>query len=101
MPRHKVRAIVEAWYLGQAGGQAIAEVRRLTLALGLIMLLVWVHTALNLFAIREDLYAAIRTALNYQITIGSAGFAVSNIVAFVLRLVVGSLCGTKFRRHAR
>ena len=72
-------------------------VRRLSFALGLAMFLLWVHTTLNLFAVREDVYAAIRSALNYQITIGSAGFAVSNIVAFVLTLFFGYLVASIIR----
>jgi potassium-dependent mechanosensitive channel len=65
--------------------------RRLTFALGATMFLVWLHTTLKLFAVLEPLLAAIRTALNYQIAVGSASFKVSNIVAFVLTLIVGYL----------
>jgi small-conductance mechanosensitive channel len=65
--------------------------RRLTLALCVGMLLIWVHSTVGLFAIREDVYSAIRAALNYQITIGSASVAVSNVVAFLLTFVIGYL----------
>jgi potassium-dependent mechanosensitive channel len=71
--------------------------RRLTFALGAITLLIWVHTTLNLFAVREYSYSAIRNALDYEIKIGSAGFALSNIVAFVLTLVVGYLVASVIR----
>src|SRR5262249_51268962 len=52
---------------------------------------IWIHTALGRFAIRDDLYAAIGKMLNYQLPIGSARIAVSNIVAFVLTLFIGYL----------
>lgn len=74
---------------GQIDRQQLA--RRLIFALGLITLLIWIHSALKLFAIREQVYGAVSSALNYQIHIGSASFAISNIVAFVLTLLAGYL----------
>jgi len=71
--------------------------RRLTFALGATMLLVWLHTTLKLFAVLEPLLAAIRTVLNYQIEVGSASFKLSNIVAFVLTLIVGYLVASVTR----
>ena len=65
--------------------------RRLTFTLGVTVFLVWVHSALKLFAIREDVYQSISSALNYQISVGSASFAIGNIVAFVLTLLGGYL----------
>ena len=71
--------------------------RRLTFALGAAMFLVWLHTTLKLFAVLEPLLAAIRTALKYQIEVGSASFKISNIVAFVLTLIVGYLVASVTR----
>jgi potassium efflux system protein len=65
--------------------------RRLTSAVGVTMLVVWIDVALNLFTIRGDVYSALRIALDYQIKIGSIGFTLSNILAFVLTLVIGYL----------
>jgi potassium-dependent mechanosensitive channel len=70
---------------------------RLSFALGLAIVLIWVHTALNLFAIREDVYRAISALMAYQITVGSAGFKVSNVVAFVLTLFFGYLAASIIR----
>ena len=55
--------------------------RRLTSAIGVTMVLVWIDLALNLFAIREDVYSALRVALNYPIKIGSISFDLSNVMA--------------------
>ena len=71
--------------------------RRLTSAVGVTMLLVWIDVALNLFAIREDVYSTLRIVLNYQIKIGSIGFTFSNIVAFALTLVIGYLVASLTR----
>ncbi|HKR21557.1 MAG TPA: mechanosensitive ion channel domain-containing protein [Pyrinomonadaceae bacterium] len=71
--------------------------RRLVFALAVVTLLLWFHTTLNLFAIRDVVYGALSRALNYQITIGSASFAVSNIVAFVLTLFFGYLVASVTR----
>ncbi len=65
--------------------------RRIVFALAVTVILIWIHTALSLFAIRDVVYSALSEALNYQITIGSASFAISNIVAFVLTLFFGYL----------
>ena len=79
----------------RAGGEELA--RRLSFVLALLMLFVWIHQTLNLFAIRQDLYDAIGVALNYQFKIGSATLAVSSIVAFILTLVLGYLVATVLR----
>ena len=79
----------------RAGGEDLA--RRLSFALALLMLIVWFHQTLNLFAIRQDLYDAIGVALNYQFKIGSATLAVSSIVAFILTLVLGYLVASVLR----
>ena len=79
----------------RAGGEGL--VRRLSFVLALLMLLVWIHQTLNLFAIRQDVYEAIGVALNYQFKIGSATLAVSSIVAFILTLVLGYLVATVLR----
>ena len=79
----------------RAGGEGL--VRRLSFVLALLMLLVWIHQTLNLFAIRQDVYEAIGVALNYQFKIGSATLAVSSVVAFILTLVVGYLVATVLR----
>lgn len=71
--------------------------RRIVFALTVVALLLWIHTALSLFAIRDVVYGALRNALNYQITIGSASFAVSNIVAFLLTLFFGYLVASIVR----
>jgi small-conductance mechanosensitive channel len=71
--------------------------RRLAIALGVTMVLIWIHTTLTLFAVREDLYTAVRLTLNYDVKIGSAAFTVSNIVAFFLTLVVGYLVASVTR----
>ena len=70
---------------------------RLSFALGLAIFLIWVHTALNLFSIREDVYRAISDLMAYQISVGSAGFKVSNVVAFVLTLFFGYLAASIIR----
>ena len=70
---------------------------RLTFALGVTAFLIWIHSTLKLFAVREDVYGAIRSLLNYQINIGSASFAISNIVAFVLTLLGGYLVASVTR----
>ena len=70
---------------------------RLTFALGVTAFLIWIHSTLKLFAVREDVYGAIRSLLNYQINIGSASFAISNIVAFVLTLLGGYLIASVTR----
>ncbi|PWT89438.1 MAG: hypothetical protein C5B55_11415 [Blastocatellia bacterium] len=77
------------------GGERLAG--RLSFTLGVMVLLVWVHQTLNLFAIRQDLYEAIGKALNYQMKIGSATIAVSNIVAFILTLLFGYLVAIVLR----
>lgn len=79
----------------RAGGEVL--VRRLSFVLALLMLFVWIHQTLNLFAIRQDVYDAIGVALNYQFKIGSATIAVSSIVAFILTLVLGYLVAIVFR----
>jgi len=79
----------------RAGGEGL--VRRLSFVLALLMLLVWIHQTLNLFAIRQDVYEAIGVALNYQFKIGSATLAVSSVVAFILTLVLGYLVATVLR----
>jgi len=71
--------------------------RRLTFALGATMFLVWLHTTLKLFAVLEPLLAAIRRALSYQIEVGSASFKVSNIVSFLLTLIIGALVASVTR----
>ncbi|HSE20030.1 MAG TPA: mechanosensitive ion channel domain-containing protein [Pyrinomonadaceae bacterium] len=71
--------------------------RRLTFALGTIALLIWVHSTLSLFAVREYFSSTIKSALDYQIKIGSAGFTLGNIVAFVLTLVIGYLVASVIR----
>jgi len=71
--------------------------RQLTFALSLVMLLIWIHTTLGLFAIREGVYATLTATLDYQITIGSARIAVSSIVAFVLTLLLGYLAASLTR----
>jgi len=71
--------------------------RRLTFTLGITAFFLWIHSTLKLFAIREQVYAAISRALNYQIHIGSASFAISNIVAFVLTLLAGYLVASVTR----
>jgi small-conductance mechanosensitive channel len=72
-------------------------VQRLRLALGAVLILIWLHSALKLFGVREDFYAAIRDALKHQIHIGSATFDVSNLVAFVLTLLLGFLIASVIR----
>ena len=79
----------------RTGGSRLA--RRLSIALAVITLLAWMHQTLNLFAIRQDVYDAINRALNYQLKIGSATLAVSNIVAFVLTLLFGYLVAMVLR----
>ena len=79
----------------RVGGEGL--VRRLSFVLALLMLLVWIHQTLNLFAIRQDVYEAIGVALNYQFKIGSATLAVSSVVAFILTLVFGYLVATVLR----
>jgi len=71
--------------------------RQLSFALGLVVFLVWLHSCLNLFAVRETFYGAIETALKYQITIGSATFDFSHIVAFALTLFFGYLIAALIR----
>jgi potassium-dependent mechanosensitive channel len=71
--------------------------RRIVFALAVAATLIWIHTALNLFAIRDVVYGTLRRALNYQITIGSASFAISNIAAFVLTLFFGYLVASVTR----
>ena len=71
----------------RAGGGRLT--RYLTFLLGVILLLFWVISALNLFAIREVVYSAISVVLNYKITMGKASFAISNVVAFLLTLCFG------------
>jgi small-conductance mechanosensitive channel len=72
-------------------------VRRVSITLGSVILGVWLHTALNLFTIRESVYGAIRAALTYRIAIGSVGFSLSNIVAFALTLFFGYLLAAVLR----
>jgi small-conductance mechanosensitive channel len=79
----------------QTGSERVSG--RLSFALGLAISLIWIHTVLNLFAIREDVYRTISSLMNYQISIGSAGFKVSNVVAFVMTLLVGYLAASIFR----
>lgn len=79
----------------RTGGRRLA--RRLSFALAVITLVVWIHQTLNLFAIRQDVYDAINRALNYQIKIGSATLAVSSIVAFILTLLLGYLVAMVLR----
>jgi small-conductance mechanosensitive channel len=76
----------------RTGADQIA--RRLSFVLALITLFVWLHTTVNLFSLRDDLYQAVGAALNYQIKIGTASFAPSNIVVFVLTLFFGYLIAT-------
>lgn len=71
--------------------------RRIVFALAVAAILIWFHTALSLFAIRDVVYAALANALNYQITIGSASFAISNIASFVLTLFFGYLVASVTR----
>ena len=71
--------------------------RQLSFTLGLVMFLVWLNTALNVFTVRETAYGAISAALKYPISIGSATFAFSNILAFVLTLLLGYLIATLTR----
>jgi small-conductance mechanosensitive channel len=71
--------------------------RRLTFALNVILLFVWIHSTLNLFTIQAEVYSAIRAVLAYTIEIGSVRFAVGNIVAFVLTLGVGYLIASLTR----
>ncbi|HEU4769976.1 MAG TPA: mechanosensitive ion channel domain-containing protein [Pyrinomonadaceae bacterium] len=71
--------------------------RRIVFALAVAMFLIWAHTTLNVFAIRDVVYGALGYALNYQITIGSASFAVRNIVAFWLTLFFGYLVASVTR----
>jgi small-conductance mechanosensitive channel len=71
--------------------------RRLIFALGVTVVLVWIHSTLKLFTVREGVYAAIISLLNYQIKIGSASFEVSNFVAFVLTLIIGYLVASVIR----
>jgi len=71
--------------------------RRVVFAVGVVAVLIWIHTALSLFAIRDVVYETLRRALNYPITIGSAGFALSNIVAFVLTIFFGYLVASIVR----
>ena len=70
---------------------------RLSYAITVITLLVWFHQALNLFAVRHDLYESVSRALNYQIKIGTAAFAPVNIVAFLLTLFFGYLVAVVLR----
>lgn len=65
--------------------------RRLIFALKVTLVLLWLHTTLNLFAVRGGVYAAIGEALNYPIPIGSFTFAARDIVAFILTLAIGYL----------
>ncbi|HWO02576.1 MAG TPA: mechanosensitive ion channel domain-containing protein [Blastocatellia bacterium] len=65
--------------------------RRLSFALALMAFLAWLHTSLNLFAVRDDIYRAGIALLNYQITIGNASFAPANLVVFLLTLFFGYL----------
>jgi potassium-dependent mechanosensitive channel len=71
--------------------------RRLIFVLGVTVALVWIHSTLKLFTVREGVYEAISSALNYQIKVGSASFSVSNFVAFVLTLVIGYLVASVIR----
>ena len=71
--------------------------RRLSNTLAVLMFVVWLHQALNLFAVRQDLYEAINRALIYQIKLGSATIAVSDIVAFILTLVLGYVVAAVLR----
>jgi len=79
----------------RAGGGRLT--RYLTFSLGVIMLLLWVSSTLNLFSIREDVYSTIAVVLNYKITMGKASFAISSIVAFVLTLAFGYLLASVTR----
>ena len=79
----------------RASGNTLA--RRLSFGLSAIMLLVWIHQTLNLFAVRQQLYGAIRFALSYEFKIGSATVAVSSIVAFILTLLLGYLVAAVVR----
>jgi len=72
-------------------------VRGSAYGLSVIVLLAWIHQTLNLFAIRQDLYEAISSGLNYQIKIGSAAFAPKDIVAFLLILFFGWLIASVMR----
>jgi len=71
--------------------------RQLSFALGLVVFLVWLNTSLNVFTVRETVYGAISAALKYQISIGSATFAFSSILAFILTLLFGYLIATVTR----
>ena len=70
---------------------------RLNFALGLAILFVWAHSTLTLFAIKDDVYRAIDSLMTTQIKIGSAGFAVGNVVSFVLTLFFGYLVASIIR----
>ncbi len=71
--------------------------RQLSFTLGLVMFLVWLNSALNVFTVRETAYGAISAALKYPISIGSATFVFGNILAFVLTLLLGYLIATLTR----
>jgi len=79
----------------RAGGGRLT--RQLTFSLGVILLLVWVISTLNLFSIKEDVYSVISAVLNYRITMGKASFAISSIVAFLLTLSFGYLLASVTR----
>ena len=68
--------------------------RWLTVGLALTTTIVWLQTVLNLFSVRDDLVGAVKSALNYQITVGAASLAPRNIVIFVLTLIFGYLIAT-------
>jgi small-conductance mechanosensitive channel/DNA-binding transcriptional regulator YdaS (Cro superfamily) len=100
-----IAGLVISWVLKPNAGATISPVqtdrerlaRRLTSALAVIAFVMWIHSALKLFAVREDVYGAIRSVLNYSINIGSASFKIGNIVAFVLTLVCGYLVASVTR----
>ena len=71
--------------------------RRLSNSLAVLMFVVWIHQTLNLFTVRQDLYGAISRAMSYQIKLGSATIAVSNIVAFILTLILGYVVAAVLR----
>jgi small-conductance mechanosensitive channel len=72
-------------------------VRWLSFVLALITFFGWLHTTLNLFSIRDDLYRAISDVFNYRITFGTASFAPSNIILFLLTLFLGYLIAAIIR----
>jgi len=86
-----------SWRFAADPSAVVRLKRRLTWALGTILVILWGHTVLNLFAVRQDFYDAVKNALNYKIVIGSASFEVANLVAFVLTLFIGYVVASVIR----